>query len=111
MATFGVTFVAPVFSRLTILVPMPQFVREVLSQTIAAQICTLPIILSMGGGQTWLAPVSNALAAPLVPIAMASGGAVSIFGLISKTTAAIPAVVAIMSTRVIYSIAALFAVE
>jgi competence protein ComEC len=111
LATFGVTFVAPVLSRLSILIPMPSFMREVLSQTVAAQICTLPVVLSMGGGQTILSPIANALAAPLVPLAMASGGAVSIVGLISKTTAEIPAVVAVLSTRAIYAVAAFFAVE
>lgn len=110
LATFGVTFVAPVLVRLTILLPLKTSIREVFAQTIAAQLCTLPVLLKMGGGQSLFSPLANALALPLVPIAMASGGAVSCIGAISTTTAEVPAVVAILATKAIYAIAAFFAV-
>jgi hypothetical protein len=105
LAAFGVTFIAPIFSRVLRFAPQRFAIRETLAQCIAAQVATYPIISQMGSNQSWLALVANITAAPLVPLAMGSGAAVGLINLFSSEAALPAALVATAATRAIYAIA------
>jgi len=105
LAAFGVTFIAPIFSRVLRFTPQRFAIRETLAQCLAAQVATYPIISQMGSNQSWLALVANITAAPLVPLAMGSGAAVGLINLFSSEAALPAALVATATTRAIYAIA------
>lgn len=111
LAAFGVTFIAPVFARILRMVPERFGVRETLSQCLAAQVATYPIISQMGSSQSWMALVANITAAPLVPLAMGSGAAVGLLNLFSSEVALPAAFIATATTRAIYAIAFFAAVS
>lgn len=73
VATAGlVTWSAPLGERLERAVPwLPGSIRESLAVSLAAQAATLPVVLLDFGRLSLVAPASNLLVAPLVPLVMA----------------------------------------
>jgi competence protein ComEC len=72
-AVIGVTEIGPLLKKSLTRIPEAMGVRESLAMTLAAQIATLPISASTFGQISVVAPLSNTLAAPAVPIAMLLG--------------------------------------
>jgi competence protein ComEC len=66
----GVMIVAPLLQRFFFGEKKPGTVRQILGETTAAQLCTLPIILVAFGQLSNVALVANILILPLVPLAM-----------------------------------------
>lgn len=70
-ATFaGVMIVAPLLNRYFFGEKRPSFVRQLLSETIAAQLMALPILAASFGTIQVLAPIVNLIVLPFVPLAM-----------------------------------------
>lgn len=69
LAFFGILAVGPLFSR-RYFKKQPKLVLQILIETSAAQIMTLPLILYIFGRLSVVSLVANALVVPLVPLAM-----------------------------------------
>ena len=72
-AVIGVTEIGPRLQRAFAKVPETLGLRDSLAATLAAQITTLPVSILTFGQVSLIAPLSNILAAPMVPIAMLLG--------------------------------------
>lgn len=66
----GVLIVAPLAQRYFFGDAKPGTVRQILGETIAAQLCTLPILILAFGQFSNVAILANVLILPLVPLAM-----------------------------------------
>lgn len=73
LALLGITEIAPLLERATKFLPARFGIRDSFRLTMAAQIVTVPWSLHLFGSLSVIAPLSNLLAPPVVPIAMASG--------------------------------------
>jgi competence protein ComEC len=71
MATFGIIFFNPLFSAW--FKRVPALFRNDLSQTLGAQIATLPIIILNFGGYSWVSPIVNLLIVSCLPVLMRLG--------------------------------------
>lgn len=69
-AFFGVMVIAPLLQAYFFGDDKPKMFRQILGETIAAQIATAPLILLAFGQISVVAVVANALVLPLVPLAM-----------------------------------------
>lgn len=78
LAVIGITELGPVLKRLLKRVPETFAIRESLVATIAALIATLPLSILLFRQISLVAPLTNVLVAPLIPLAML-GGAISLF--------------------------------
>jgi competence protein ComEC len=72
-AIIGVTEFGPRFKKTFTRIPETLGLRDSLAATLAAQLTTLPISMFTFGQVSLIAPLSNILAAPMVPIAMLFG--------------------------------------
>lgn len=77
-ATFGILFFGPVFSRL--FSRLPKQIRSDISQTLGAQIVTLPIIILNFGYYSIFSPLVNLLVVPTLPWIMRLGLLVAVGG-------------------------------
>ena len=66
----GVMIVAPLLHRYFFGEKKPGMIRQIIGETIAAQICTLPLLLVAFGQLSNVALAANVLVLPLVPLAM-----------------------------------------
>lgn len=66
----GVMILAPLIQAYFFGDAPPSLIRQVLGETIAAQLCTLPILILAFGQFSNVAVVANLLIVPLVPLAM-----------------------------------------
>lgn len=66
----GVMILAPLIQRYFFGEKKPGFVRQVLGETVSAQICTAPVLVVAFGQLSNVAVVANLLVLPLVPLAM-----------------------------------------
>jgi competence protein ComEC len=66
----GVMIVAPLAQRYFFGTKKPGTIRQILGETIAAQLCTLPILILAFGEFSNVAVIANLLVLPLVPLAM-----------------------------------------
>lgn len=80
MAMIGLIYITPIFER--IFIKLPKLLNETASATIGAQFATMPIILHNFSILSILAPVTNILIVPMVPVAMLLSFLVGLFGLI-----------------------------
>jgi len=71
MATLGLIYFGPIFSEW--LKKLSKWIREPLALTLAAQLATFPIIIYYFGYVSVIAPISNILVLPLIPITMFLG--------------------------------------
>ena len=74
LATIGLTEIGPLILRGLTRVPAALAIRESLAATLAAQIATLPLSILVFRQFSLIAPLSNLLVAPLIPLAMLTGG-------------------------------------
>ncbi len=72
-AVIGVTEIGPRLQEAFSKIPETLGLRDSLAMTLAAQITTLPVSILTFGRVSLIAPLSNILAAPFVPIAMLFG--------------------------------------
>lgn len=66
----GVMILAPLLQRYFFGDKKPGFIRQILGETISAQICTAPVLIVAFGQISNIAVVANLLVLPLVPLAM-----------------------------------------
>jgi len=71
LATLGLVFISPIFEKW--FAKMPEFFRVLLSATLAAQVLTLPIIISSFGRLSLIAPVANVIILGFIPLSMFLG--------------------------------------
>lgn len=69
-AFFGVMVVAPLLQQVFFGLDPPGTLRQVLGETVAAHIVTLPIVVATFGVVSNVAVIANLLIVPLVPLAM-----------------------------------------
>lgn len=96
-AFFGVMIVGPLAQAWLFGKKPPGLLRQVIGETIAAQIVTAPLILYAFGSTSLIAVVANVLVVPLVPLAMllvaAVGGVAYVSAEFAQFLAVIPEVV------------------
>ncbi|MFO0704502.1 MAG: ComEC/Rec2 family competence protein [Candidatus Andersenbacteria bacterium] len=81
-ATFGLLSLGPLLQRLVHKLPNPIGMRDAATTSIAASLATLPIVVSVFGVVPVYGIFANILAAPLIPLIMATGSA----GLVGGST-------------------------
>lgn len=84
LATVGLIYLSPLFEKYFLWLPKKFGLREIASATIATQIFVLPFILYKMGNLSIIAPITNLLVLPLIPVTMLFGFLTGIFGLISS---------------------------
>lgn len=82
LATLGLIFLSPVFKNSFRFIPERFGLREIVSATIAVQLFVLPFILYKMGNLSLVAPITNTLVLPLVPITMLFSFLGGTFGLL-----------------------------
>ncbi len=80
LATFAIINVSPVMEEKLIGITERFGVREILAQTISAEILVTPYILYQMGNFSVLAPVTNILVLPVVPFITIGGIILGVFG-------------------------------
>jgi competence protein ComEC len=70
LAFFGVLIVAPLFIRRFHRGRQPKLVAGVIIESLSAQLMTAPLVLYIFGVASLIAPLSNVVIVPLVPVAM-----------------------------------------
>lgn len=87
MATLGLIFMSPIFAKWFRFIPERFGLREVISATIAVQAFVLPFILYKMGNLSLVAPITNTLVLPLIPVTMFFGFISGLLGLVSNILA------------------------
>lgn len=90
LATLGLILFAPVCMRWFVRVPATWGIRDVLSATIATQLCVLPLLLYSMGTFSLVSILANILVLPVIPLAMVLVFLSGTFGLMSDTLGFIP---------------------
>lgn len=80
LSLFGITILAPRISRL--LPSKPKLLNDILSVTLSAQIATAGLIIYKFGQISLLAPLSNLVVIPLVPLLMLLGILAAFVGIV-----------------------------
>ncbi len=80
LAVLGIIFFLPIFRFYLRRVPNFMGVREALSLTLAAQVLTLPVLIFNFGYVSLIAPLSNVLVVPFLPLIMCLGLAFVLLG-------------------------------
>lgn len=88
LATLGLIYVSPVFFKWFKFIPERFGLREIISATIGVQAFVLPFIIYKMGNLSLVAPFTNTLVLPFVPITMFFGFLTGMFGFISQILAA-----------------------
>jgi competence protein ComEC len=96
-----VVLAAPIARRL----PGPRLIAEPFAVTVAAQLATVPVMAGTFGVISLCGPVANALALPLLPVLIVTGGAGAILGAISPSLGWIPLQVTGLGTAAITAVA------
>ncbi len=73
LAVIGLMELSPYLKKVFVHVPETLGIRDSLTATVAAQIATLPISMIIFRQLSLVAPVTNILVAPLIPLAMLTG--------------------------------------
>ncbi len=82
-AFFGVLVLAPLFRKRFLPIQYKdKLFPQLLTETLAAQICTLPLILFIFGRLSIVSILANVLVVPLVPVAMLTSLVAGIWGMI-----------------------------
>jgi competence protein ComEC len=84
MATLGLIHLSPVLANKMKFLPEKYQIRELAASTLATQIFVLPLLLNMIGEMSIIAPVTNLLVLPIVPVTMFFGFLTSVAGLVSN---------------------------
>ncbi len=107
LATFGLIALSPFFEKK--LLRTPQFLREILSATLSAQIFVAPYLLYNFGYVSIVGVVSNLLVLPVVPLIMFFGALAGISGFIFYYVSVIFGFVAYGFSAYALSVAHIFA--
>jgi competence protein ComEC len=83
----GLVYISPLFDYLfkkdKFISKIPEFISNVLKETLSAQVMTLPLLLFAFGKFSLVAPLSNVLILPMIPLAMLLTLVVGLGGIIS----------------------------
>jgi len=90
MATLGLIHLSPVLAQKLKFLPEKYQIRELASSTLATQIFVLPLLLNKIGEMSLIAPITNLLILPVVPVTMFFGFLTSVFGLASNLLGTLP---------------------
>jgi competence protein ComEC len=82
LSIIGLSELSPWLSRILKFLPKQLSIREAFTATLAAQIATLPVTVLTFGSISLIAPVTNLLVAPLVPLAMLFGFIGTVLGMV-----------------------------
>ncbi len=83
LAVIGIAELTPMLTKLLRCVPTTMALRDSLIATLAAQIATLPLTVILFRQVSLVAPITNLLVAPLLPIAMLLGFLGAMLGIVS----------------------------
>ncbi len=87
LATLGLIYLSPLFEKYFQWLPKKFGLREIASATLATQIFVLPFILYTMGTLSLIAPFTNLLVLPFVPLTMFFGFLTGLVGLLSPIVA------------------------
>lgn len=87
LAFFGVLIVAPAFQYRFLQNHNPRIILQLVLETTAAQLMTLPLIMYIFGRLSLVALVANMLVVPLIPLAMAASFVAGLAGMLVPTFA------------------------
>lgn len=104
LAFSGVLIVAPLIAKLVLRTDKPNSILQVVIETLAAQVMTLPLILLVFGQLPNLALIANALVAPVIPLSMLMTTVAGLIGI------AIPALTGLGSVLMHFSVGYVLAV-
>lgn len=105
-ATFGLILGAEVFSvsKLKISKPYLAIILEILFSTVLAQVFTLPILLSTFGKVSLVAPITNLLILPIVPLSMAIVALTLIFSFVPYLSVLLAEIAGLILNYILYII-------
>lgn len=83
LAALGIIYISPILKNIFKKITQPQ-VLEMICSTLSAQIFTLPIMLYNFGNISLIAPITNILVLPMVPLMMIFGFLSSFAGIFSQ---------------------------
>lgn len=102
VGTLGIVLLAdPIGTRL----PLPHVLAEPVAVTVAAQALTFPITATTFGSVSLIAPLTNAVALPLLPPLLVTAWTGAVLGAVSSTLGWLPLVLAGLCTRGIEAVA------
>jgi competence protein ComEC len=110
LATLGLIFIAPMFTKYFLFVPEVWGMREIVSATFATQLTVLPLLLYQIGSVSLVAPVVNVLVLPLVPPIMFLGFIAGTVGVLSSSVALPFALTAHILVSYIFTVVHFFAI-
>lgn len=87
MATVGLIYLSPVFKQYFKWLPEKLGLQDIASATIATQVFVLPFILFKMGTLSIIAPITNMIVLPLIPMTMFFGFMTGILSFVSKILA------------------------
>lgn len=82
LAFIGLVYLAPVILKLKVICWLPEFLRTIFAETLAAQIMVLPILIFNFGRLSLISPIANILILWLIPTTMLMVFLIGLFGLI-----------------------------
>lgn len=82
LAVIGLMELSPYLKKIFVHVPETLGIRDSLTATVAAQIATLPISMIIFRQLSLVAPVTNILVAPLIPLAMLTGSLATLLSVV-----------------------------
>lgn len=89
LAFAGVLILAPLLQKRLFGTRQPKLIAQIIIETTAAQILTMPLILWIFGDFAVLALLANVVIVPLVPLAMAATFMAGIVGFVAPSTLAV----------------------
>lgn len=84
LATLGLSEIGPHLKKVLKSIPDTLSIRESLTATLSAQIATIPLSVLIFRQFSLIAPLTNLLVAPLIPLAMLIGFIATLLGVISQ---------------------------
>ncbi len=95
LAVLGILYLTPLFEKLLKIIPQENLLnlRSILAMTFSAQILTLPVLVYNFGYVSKVAPLTNVLIVPLLPLIMVSGFVFGFLGMLSQILGWITSVV------------------
>ncbi|MEZ4114253.1 MAG: ComEC/Rec2 family competence protein [Candidatus Paceibacterota bacterium] len=87
LATIGLIYLSHLFDKYFMWLPRKFGLREIASATLATQIFVLPFILYKMGTLSLIAPITNLIVLPLIPVTMLLGFLTGTIGFVSEVLA------------------------
>lgn len=84
LAVIGIIYLMPIFQYWVKKFPNPLQFKNILAMTLSAQVFTLPILIYNFGYFSLVAPLTNVLIVPFLPLVMLSGFIFSLAGTVSQ---------------------------